>query len=231
MAITYDNSAGNVSNSTTVSIASYALGYGSGNDRVVVAFPMTWARKQEDSVVTACTFNSVAGTALTNVVSGASAVNCRTYCYYWLDAALPSGSGSYAVDVTTSKATDCGVAVVSFIGAAQQAPDYNSSGTETDALSFSTSVTVTNANSFMVDGAIIHGPNNYTPDSPQVERYDTQLGYSCYMCSTKANIGTGSQSMGWTSDDANFNEQTQVVTAWAPVVEANNPVFAFAGLT
>jgi hypothetical protein len=122
--------------------------------------------------------------------------------------------------------------VCSFSGAAQQICDYNSSGTETDSTTFSTSVTVTNANSFMVDGAQIHGPDNYTPDSPQTERYDTQIGYSGFLESTKPNIGTGSQSMGWTSDLDPFAEQTQVVTAWAPFVEeTNNPIFAFAGLT
>jgi len=231
LAIIYDNSAGNTSNSASVSIASYALGYGSGNNRIVVVFGLSWARKQVDSEAVSCTFNSVAGTAITNVVSGASAVNCRTYGYYWLDSQLPASSGSYTVTFDTVKATDCGVVVCSFIGAAQQICDYNSSGTETDASYFSTSVTVSNADSFMVDGSIIHGAGNYTPDSPQTERYDVNPGYSCYMLSTKPNIGTGSQSMGWTADVQPFNEQTHIVTAWAPLAEANNPLFMFAGLT
>lgn len=216
MAIVYDASTGQMSTSSSAS-ATHVLGYASGNSRIMVAVGVVFARKQADSVITACTYNSVAGTLIGSAVSGASAVNVRCAAYYWLDSALPSSSGSYTLAMTSSKGTDTGIVGSSIIGAAQQGPDHNGSGSETGAGTFSTTFTVSEADSFMIDGACIRGGGNYTPDSPQVERYDSNLGFFAGLLSTEASLSSGSQSPGWTADIEDFQLYAHYVTAWAAV--------------
>lgn len=224
MAITYDASIGNMSTTTDAS-ATHVLGYASGNNRIVMACGVCFARKQADSVIETCTYNGVAGTLIGSAVSGASSVNVRVAAYYWLDSALPASTGSYTVAITTAKGTDSGVVATSIIGAEQQGPDHNGSGSETGASTFSTTFSVTDAGSFMIDGACIRGGETYTPDSPQVERYDTNLGFFAGLHSTEANLSSGSQTPGWTADIENYQLYAHYVTAWAAVADANNAAF------
>jgi hypothetical protein len=234
MPISHDSSTGAISTSTTAS-TSHSLGYGSGSNRIVVAYGLAFARKQTDSVISSLTYNGVEGTYLGTVVSdpGANAPHVRVSAYYWLDSSLPSSSGSYTVSLTTVKATDCGFTVTSIIDAKQQAPDAaNSSGSDVGGTNiFSTSLTPNSVNAYLIDGACVRTSGTATVDSGQTERYDANPGFNLCVCSTRPATTIISYTMGWTCDAENWQDYAQYVTSWAPLAEVNNPLFAFAGLT
>jgi len=233
MPITHDSSTGQMSVTTSAS-TSHSLGYGSGTNRIVVAYALAYARKQADSAFTSFTYNSVEGTFYNGIVSATGDVpHVRVHAYYWLDSSLPSSSGSYTVSLTTSKATDCGFTVTSIIGAKQQTADAGN-GTGTDAggttAYFSTSLTPNSANAFLIDGACVKVSGNATADGGQTERYDSNPGFTLGLCSTRPATTITSYTMGWTCGE-NWQDYAQYVTSWAPLEEAANPVFMFAGLT
>ena len=90
---------------------------GSGNDRVAVAIVTQF--KGDGVNASAPTLNGVSGTLIAGV--GTSPDQYRAAAYYWLDADLPSSSGSYTVAITAGTGS-LGLSAWCATGCKQSAP-------------------------------------------------------------------------------------------------------------
>jgi hypothetical protein len=235
MAITHDSTVGYTSSGGTAQ-GSHTLGSGSGADRIVIAHCICFARKQADSEMVSCTYNSVAGTLVAdgdpdpnyvgNIVSNTgNTTHSRVFAFYWLDANLPSTSGSYDIYYESSKGSDTIVICTSIEGAAQQAPEaYAKSGSSTDASTWSTNITTLTADALIIDGNGIRQNQTGDPDSGQTERYDQFVSFLMGLCSTRPAATAQQYTQGWTMNPTTpgYQDYAQYVTAWAPTAVADN---------
>lgn len=211
MAITYDtsnNSSGtNVSSST---ITGFALGQGSGNDRIVVVFLSAEDAISGNTDVSSCTFNGTSMTALSASKVGTTTL-CNVESYYILDTDLPSGSGSY--DIVGNFGGTCdGVIIqaISIYGAYQGLPEDSGSNADASSpTSLSASVTTITDNAWILDGIAEGTSITATPGSGQTERQDVSVGTQAAQCSTKPVATAGSETTSW-SMDSTPNRATMV---------------------
>jgi hypothetical protein len=106
---------------------SHQITAGSGNNRLLVVC----YGQENDSTINSMTYDGVAMTAANNrilrVAYNDSSYNV-TEMWYMLDADMPAAAGTYDLGMNVTGASGPGIAVLSFEGVAQQAPEtYNSS--------------------------------------------------------------------------------------------------------
>lgn len=157
MAISYQSD--NVSNTGTTSPASdtHTLGVASGNNRLVIA----GVGSEGTATHGTATYNGENMTLAVSAYEGSGA-GTRVSIYYILDADLPSSTGSYTVSCPISGTlTSWGIGAASFTGVNQAVPDdTNSSNTTVSgADTLSHDVTVSVANSLIIDAACFGNPD------------------------------------------------------------------------
>lgn len=109
-------------NSGTGNLA-HSIGSGSGNNRLLVVC----YGQENESTINSMSYSGVAMTKIHReaILDGAWNV---TEMWYILDDDMPSSAGTYDVSMSVTGASGPGIVVLSFEGAAQQAPEtYNSS--------------------------------------------------------------------------------------------------------
>jgi len=152
--------------------------------------------------------------------------NNRVTIYAWLDADLPSSSGSYAVQATTPKADAISICCMSFTGVVQQAEEAEVWARDTAGpSSVSTNITPLTDGALIVDGWMFDLSSlvTCTAGTNQVERQDQHVWWLNAKVSTKIVASAGLTSMSWTMDaggPASF--AVHYVAAWAAVADDNN---------
>jgi hypothetical protein len=218
--ITLDNSASNAcagTNITSCAISNFNLGYGSGNNRLVVVGVTT----EGQSDVTDVTFNSTSGTEVNPELDFNSMATISLW--YFLDAGLPSSSANYDISATTSAVTNINIMVISVIDAAQQAQEDTGTNSCINCGAISASVTPATNGAWIFD-AVHCGDDNYAGEelSPtgtgQTEPSGIELSNSTSSASMsyKELATAGNFSMAWDHTDATTIRMGDYAIAFAP---------------
>lgn len=210
MSVIFDSEAhGSFYPQTTATLSGHNLGYGSGNDRVVLAFINT-VGSNADPGFTTITYNGTTMNLLGHILSTAFSTNWVTSVFYLFDTDLPSTSGSYSLQYLTSSGYDSKAAVLSYTGVNQTTPPYTS-GVLNDANPAVTDVITTNITLASSSGAIVDCVNGLpsatatgTPGTNQNERVDAGDADEFLFISDKQFTSSGSNSMSWTSDQSYY---------------------------
>jgi len=211
MAVTFDSiktGGGFPSNPTTIS--GHALGFGSGNDRIVLVFVGTVGGTLPPTFITA-SYNGVAMNQLVQSYATVFSSAWTSSVFYLLDSSLPSSAGSYDFQYQTSGGPfDSKVAIISYIGASQSVPLYTSSSLneQNPAVSgtYSTNINLVSSAGMIVDN-MVGLPSSTatgTPGASQTERADTGDADEIFFVSDKTFSSSGSNSMSWTPSTSYF---------------------------
>lgn len=203
--VAYYNSGGYPQNLIT---RSHTLGYGSSNNRIVLALINTIGTTNGTPTFSTITYNGTTMTLLAQVASTVFSTYWVTNVYYLLDTSLPSSSGSYNLQYQTTTGYDSKAAIISYTGVAQSAPPYASShvdnlGSSTGSgVPYSTNITLSSSSGMIVDcvNGLATATATGVPGTSQTERVDAGDNDELFFVSDKTFSASGSNSMSWTPD-------------------------------
>ncbi len=209
MAVTFDSISSYNTNGYPQNLItrSHTLGYGSGNNRVVLAL-INLIGSSTTPVFSTIKYNGTTMTLLARVASTVFGTNYVTNVYYLLDANLPASSGSYNLTYQTTSGYDSKAAIISYTGVSQVTPPYASSfvsnkGSATGAgVEYTTNITLGSSSGVLVDcvSGLPVALATGIPGTSQIERVDAGDTDEFFFVSDKTFSASGSNSMSWTPD-------------------------------
>lgn len=210
MAIAFDSAASGGGYPPNGISVSHSLGYGSGNNRLLVVAVVSLGPSPH--TVTSATYNGVAMTLIHQENSPTYFGRMVSVEYYGLlDASLPASSGSYTASLTVTGPYGGCIGVASYTGVDQTTfPSNHAQGNNFNnpplSGQFSTSITVAGSAGILLDAAGIESSDTaaaFTPGSGQTERVDYSYGSNPQLVlSDKPFTSSGSNSMAQTPDQS-----------------------------
>lgn len=187
---------------------SHTLGYGSSNNRIVLALINTIGTTNGTPTFSTITYNGTTMNLLAQVASTVFSTYWVTNVYYLLDTSLPSTSGSYNLQYQTTTGYDSKAAIISYTGVAQSTPPFTSSHVDNlssatgAGVAYSTNITISSSSGMIVDcvNGLATATATGVPGTSQTERVDAGDNDELFFVSDKTFSASGSNSMSWTPD-------------------------------
>lgn len=220
--ITFDNADknSNTGGVTSVTVSSFSLGSGSGNNRLVVC--MLGSETPGGADWSDVTFNS---TSTPYTITEHDFGNATVGMAYFLDTDLPASSGSYDV-VLTSSATvnELFLHVISVTGSEQAAHEaYEPLTINSSSDDISDDITTITDDAWVFTTVTVGDNRTFTPDgNGHTERTDVAGSSAASAAGTVSVASAGLITLGWTPSSS-VNRIGQILAAWAPAGSSQAP--------